>query len=105
MLGMQLKDYVKTRELEGEGSLVGMNGRSEYNKITQGACYTTLETTDKKQIEVALGGLMYDLTTVSSHFKDKNGEFIPIAAIIGGEFLKHYNAKIDYKKKTMTIDG
>lgn len=105
MLGIQLNGLVKIRELEGEGSLVGMNGKSEYNKITQGACCATLETVDGEQVEVVLGGMMYDLTVISSHFKNKNDEFIPISAIIGGEFLKHYNAKIDYKKKTLTIDG
>ena len=105
MLGLDLRNSVKTKELDGEGSLVGMNGRSEYNKITQGACYVTFDTTEGERVEVAFGGLMYDLKAISSHFKDKNGEFIPISAIIGGEFLKYYNAKIDYKKKTLTIDG
>lgn len=105
MLGLDLRNSVKTKELEGEGSLVGMNGRSEYDKITQGACYITFDTTEGERVEVAFSGLMYDLTAISKHFKDKNGEFIPISAIIGGEFLKYYNAKIDYKKKTLTIDG
>ena len=104
MLSNQLKEHLKTREIEGNGALVAMNGRNEYSKITQGVCYAILQTEDKEQIQVVLGGLMYDLTTISTHFKHKNNEFIPIAAIIGGEFLKHYNARIDYKKKTLTID-
>lgn len=104
MLSNQLEEHLKTREIEGNGALVAMNGRNEYSKITQGVCRVTLETKDGEQVEVVLGGLMYDLSAISSHFRHKNDQYIPIAAIIGGEFLKHYNAKIDYKKKTLTID-
>lgn len=105
MLNISLEEHLKTREIEGDGALVAMNGRNEYSKITQGVGRVTLLTKDKEEIQVILGGLIYDLTAISTHFKHKNNEYIPIAAIIGGEFLKHYNAKIDYKNKTMTIDG
>lgn len=105
MLNVDLKDIIKTKEVEGEGSMVGVNGKNEYSRITQGACSANLETTDGEQVSVVLGGVLYDMKALSSHFRDKNGEYIPISAIIGGEFLKHYNAKIDYKKKTLTIDG
>ena len=103
MLGNQLKEHLKTREIEGSGALVAMNGRNEYSKITQGVCRATLETEDEEQIQVVLGGLMYDLSAISSHFRHKNNQHIPIAAIIGGEFLKHYNAKIDYSDNTLSI--
>lgn len=105
MLNVELKDTIKTKEVEGEGTMVGVNGKNEYNKITQGVCSAIMETNDGEQVDVVLGGVLYDMRALSSHFRDKNGEYIPISAIIGGEFLKHYNAKIDYKKKTLTIDG
>ena len=104
MLGNQLKEHLKTREIEGSGALVAMNGRNEYSKITQGVCRATLETEGGEQIQVVLGGLMYDLSAISSHFRHKNNQHIPIAAIIGGEFLKHYNAKIDYSDNTLSIN-
>ena len=104
MLGNQLKEHLKTREIEGSGALVAMNGRNEYSKITQGVCRATLETEGGEQIQVVLGGLMYDLSAISSHFRHKNNQHIPIAAIIGGEFLKHYQAKIDYSNDILSIN-
>ena len=104
MLSNQLEEHLKTREIEGSGALVAMNGRNEYSKITQGVCRATLETKDGEQVEVVLGGLIYDLTAISSHFRHKNDQYISIAAIIGGDFLKYYQARIDYKNKIMTIN-
>ena len=104
MLGNQLKEHLKTREIEGSGALVAMNGRNEYSKITQGVCRATLETEGGEQIQVVLGGLMYDLSAISSHFRHKNNQHIPIAAIIGGEFLKHYKTRIDYRDNTLSIE-
>ena len=103
ILGAQLKDKIDTREMEAETSLVGVNGGSEYRNLVQGACYATFKTSDDENIEMVVGGMMSDLKAISSHFMTKNGEYIPIAVIIGGDFLKHYNAKIDYKKKHLTI--
>ena len=104
MLSNQLEKHLKTREIEGSGALVAMNGRNEYSKITQGVCRATLETEGGEQIQVVLGGLMYDLSAISSHFRHKNNQHIPIAAIIGGEFLKHYQAKIDYSNDILSIN-
>ena len=104
MLSNQLEEHLKTREIEGSGALVAMNGRNEYSKITQGVCRATLETEGGEQIQVVLGGLMYDLSAISSHFRHKNNQHIPIAAIIGGEFLKHYKTRIDYRDNTLSIE-
>ena len=104
MLSNQLEKHLKTREIEGSGALVAMNGRNEYSKITQGVCRATLETEGGEQIQVVLGGLMYDLSAISSHFRHKNNQHIPIAAIIGGEFLKHYKTRIDYRDNTLSIE-
>ena len=104
MLSNQLEERLKTREIEGSGALVAMNGRNEYSKITQGVCRATLETEGGEQIQVVLGGLMYDLSAISSHFRHKNNQHIPIAAIIGGEFLKHYKTRIDYRDNTLSIE-
>ena len=104
IISEELKDRIKTKEIDAETNLVGVNGSTGYRNLVQGACRISLGTNDGEEIEVVLAGMVSNLDAVSSHFKDKNGEFIPIAALIGGDFLKHYNAKIDYKKKTFAID-
>lgn len=99
-----LRDRIKTKELGVETNLVGVNGGTGYRNLVQGACHATLVTSGGEDVEVVLGGMLSDLRAISSHFRDKNGEFIPIAVLIGGDFLKHYEAKIDYKKKLLTIN-
>ena len=63
-----------------------------------------LKDKDDEVVTAVIGGAFYNLKSVSSHFKDKSGEFIDISAIIGGDFLKHYEAKINYKEKTLTLN-
>lgn len=99
-----LRDRIKTKELGVETNLVGVNGGTGYRNLVQGACHATLVTSGGEDVEVVLGGMLSDLKAISCHFRDKNGEFIPIAILIGGDFLKHYEAKIDYKKKLLTIN-
>lgn len=105
MLDISMKDKIKTKEIEGETSLVGVNGGSEYQNLLQGACDVCFTTADDENIKIVVGGMVHDMKAISHHFKDKNGAFIPISILIGGDFLKHYNAKIDYKKKTLTLDS
>ena len=94
---------LKTKEIEAETSLVGVNGGSGYRNLVQGVCRARLNT-GEEEVQVILGGMLYDLHHLSSHFIIDDGEPIKIAALIGGEFMEHYNAKIDYKKRTLTID-
>ena len=44
-----------------------------------------------------------EIRTMAKNLRTKNNQHIPIAAIIGGEFLKHYQAKIDYSDNTLSI--
>lgn len=104
MLDIGLKEKIKTKEIDTETNLVGVNGGSGYQNFLQGACKAELNTVEGETINTMFGGMVHDLKAISSHFKDKNGEYIKISALIGGDFLRHYQAKIDYKKKTITID-
>lgn len=99
-----LRDKIKTKEIDVETNFIGVNGSSGYRNLVQGACRISLQATDGEDTEVVLAGMVSNLDAVSNHFRDKNGEFIPIAALIGGDFLKHYQVKIDYKRKTLTIN-
>lgn len=99
-----LKDRIKTKEIDAETNFIGVNGSSGYRNLVQGASRIILKTNDGEDTEVVLAGMVSNLDAVSNHFRDKNGEFIPIAALIGGDFLKHYLAKINYKNKALTIE-
>lgn len=104
MLDVSLKDKIKTKEIDVEMSYVGVNGGSEYHKVVQGACKAEMITSENESVNVVFGGMMYDMKAISSHLESRNKERIKVSILIGGDFLKRYNAKIDYKKKTFTID-
>ena len=104
MLDVSLKDKIKTKEIDLEMSCVGVNGGSEYQKVIQGACRADLITSENESVNVVFGGMIYDLKAISNHLESRNKERINVSALLGGDFLKHHNAKIDYKKKTLTID-
>ena len=104
IISEELKDRIKTKEIDAETNLVGVNGSTGYRNLVQGACRISLGTNDGEEIEVVLAGMVSNLDAVSSHFKDKNGEFIPIAALIGGDFLKHYKAMVNYQNDTLSIE-
>ena len=99
-----LRDTIKTKEIDAETNFIGVNGSSGYRNLVQGASRIILKTNDGEDTEVVLAGMVSNLDAVANHFRDKNGEFIPISALVGGDFLKHYQVKIDYKKKILTIN-
>ena len=99
----EMKDKIKTREINAETSLVGVNGGTGYRNLVQGACYATMETKDGEEVKVVLGGMLNDLSALSCHFRDEDGQYIPISIIIGGDFLSHYKALIDYRNNSLSI--
>lgn len=104
MIDVSLKDKIKTKEIDVQMSYVGVNGGSEYQKVVQGACKAEMITSENESVNVVFGGMMYDMKVISSHLESRNKEHIIVSVLIGGDFLKRHNAKIDYKKKTLTID-
>lgn len=104
MLDVSLKDKIKTKEIDVEMSHIGVNGGSEYQKVVQGACRVELISRANESVNVVFGGMMYDMKAISNHLESRNRERINVSALLGGDFLKHYKAKIDYKNKTLTID-
>ena len=99
-----LRDKIKTKEIDAETNFIGVNGSSGYRNLVQGASRISLGTNVGEELEVVLAGMVSYLDAVSSHFRDKNGEFIPIAALIGGDFLKHYKAMVNYQNDTLSIE-
>lgn len=79
-------------------SCVGINGRAEFNASTVLAGSIILN-----EKEFKLNGLLYNLIQFSHHFKDDIENDIEISAIIGSDFLKKYNAVIDFDNKELIL--
>lgn len=99
----EMKDKIKTREINAETSLVGVNGGTGYRNLVQGVCRATMETKDGEEVKVVLGGMLSDLSVLSRHFREDDGRYIPISILIGGDFLSHYKALIDYRNNSLSI--
>lgn len=103
MLDVGLKDKIKTREIDAETNLVGVNGESGYQNLLQGACHAELTTAEGETINVIFGGMVHDLKAIDNHFKEKSEDYIPVSAIVGGDFLKHYKAMVNYQDDSLSI--
>ena len=104
LISDKLKDIINIVDSDLQTSFTGVGGSTEYQNVKQGCSNIILKDKDDEVVTAVIGGAFYNLKSVSSHFKDKSGEFIDISAIIGGDFLKHYEAKINYKEKTLTLN-
>lgn len=102
LLSADLKDKIETREIESSANLVGVNGKTGYKQLLEGTAKPVFVTPDEGY---ELKGLLYDLGSLSNHFKDSKGNMVSISALIGGDFLKRYNAKIDYENSIMTVNS
>ena len=88
-----------------ETSFVGVNGESGTVSIVHVSDELDFKTKDGEIISVPITGILYDMTDLTNVFQRKFNKDIVISAIIGSDFLKEYNAKIDFKNKTLTLDA
>lgn len=58
---------------------------------------------DNRTQSYQITGISADLSVVNEHLKVKYKENKPVSLIIGNDFLKQYNAKINYKTKDITL--
>lgn len=52
---------------------------------------------------VNIFGLLSDLSSLRGHIKEMYGKEMPIHAILGSDFLKHYDAILDFEEQTMNL--
>ena len=98
-------DGLDTIENGDETSFVGVNGESGTVSIVHVSDELDFKTKDGEIISVPIAGILYDMKELTSVFQRKFNKDIVISAILGSDFLKEYNAKIDFKNKTLTIDA
>ena len=92
--GMEVID-----EGEGRTSFVGVNGEGGASTVTR-----VSGTVRMNDYDVPMSGVAYDCSNLSRIFSARADKEINVSMIIGSDFLKERNSKIDYKNKTMTID-
>jgi hypothetical protein len=85
-------------------NFVGVNGDGGTSKVTQLEGTIGLKSKDGELHDVPVSGVTYDFTNLTAVFRNRIKKNITISAILGADFLKEYNAKIDFKNKTLTID-
>lgn len=94
----------KSVESSGETNFVGVNGEGESTKVEliKGDVVFSEKNGERHAVETV--GVTYDFSALTDAFRRKTEKNISISAIFGSDFLKEYNAKIDYKNKTLKID-
>ena len=106
MFDYKMKDQGLTvLDTQEETSFVGVNGESGSKSLTKFRDFIRFTTKEHVPVSVPVSGILYDMTGLTEVFTRKLGKDITISAIFGADFLKEYNAKIDFRNKTMTISN
>lgn len=93
------KNNIQLKELNNE---IKLNQLSAENKSKVKIATPVIRIGQGK---VTLTGMIMDLSHLSSALKAEYDEDVEIDAIIGSDFLESHNAKIDYEKKTFTMNA
>ena len=91
-------------DMDLETSFIGVNGEGQNRKALSVEDKVVFKTKDGEMKDVSVSGILFDLTGLTEVFQRKIDKEFMISAIIGADFLKHRNAKIDFRNKTITID-
>lgn len=83
-------------------SFIGVNGSGKTSKVSQvkgELVFRSAETDCVVQAE----GVLFDFGSLTEAFQRRTEKDISISALLGSDFLKKYDAKIDYRRKKLTI--
>ena len=105
MFDEKLKDDgFDAEDMNLETSFIGVNGEGEHKNVLSVENKICFKTKDDELKNVCVNGILFDLTGLTEVFQRKIDKKFVISAIIGADFLKQKNAKIDFRSKTLTID-
>ena len=96
---------VSSAEADEETSFVGVNGESDSGRIRRVGATVNFKQKNGELCPVEACGVYYDFTNLKEVFTRRTGKDMPVVAIFGSDFLKEYNAKIDYRSKVLIIDN
>ena len=106
MFDFSLKDSGMSEVNDGtETSFIGVNGSGKTSKVSQVKGDVTFKTKDDEHFKVKVDGVLFDFGSLTEAFQRRTDKNISISALFGSDFLKKYNARINYRNKTLTIDG
>ena len=88
----------------GRTSFVGVNGEGDAGMVTRVSGTVGVRSKDGNDYDIPLSGVAYDCSNLSRIFSERMDKEINVSMILGSDFLKDRNSKIDFKKKTLTID-
>lgn len=104
MFDFSLKDSGIEEVNDGtETSFIGVNGSGKTSKVAQVKGELVFKTKGDEYIPVQAEGVLFDFGSLTEAFQRRTEKDISISALLGSDFLKGHDAKIDYRKKTITI--
>lgn len=104
MFDFSLKDGGMNEVNDGtETSFIGVNGSGKTSRVSQVEGDITFKTKDDEHFQVRVDGVLFDFGSLTEAFQRRTGKDMSISALFGSDFLKEHDAKIDYKKKRLTI--
>lgn len=105
MLDFTMRDEgIEVKESNIETNFVGVNGEGGVDSVFDVDDMIQFKTKDDALFPVCVKGVLFDLSNISTIFQKKSGKAVKISAIIGSDFLKERNAKIDFKNKNLTVE-
>lgn len=100
----------KISETDYEMSLVGLSGETGSNRVTVANAIINIKdhyikgNNEYTQIvTMPVEAMITDLSYVSNGINERYGKHLVVKAILGSDFLKKYGAKIDYRRKQLSI--
>jgi len=100
-----VEEGLGTVNTQDETNFVGVNGETAMTTVTRVLDTLRFNTKDGEEVLVPVSGLLYDMTGLTEVFRRKlKKDTIKISAIIGADFLKEYDSRIDFRKKTLNVN-
>lgn len=84
-------------------SLIGLSGETCERRVMTADAILTIRDNMDTDNEVEVEGILSDLSVVSESIMERYGKHINVSVVIGSDFLKANGAKIDYRKKMLTL--
>ena len=84
-------------------SLIGLSGETEERMVMSAKAYMTINDMCGLDNIIEAEGILADLSSVTESIMERYGKHLNVTAVLGSDFLKEHGAKIDYRKRTLTL--
>lgn len=101
---IQTSDKAFSDERLADVSITGITDSLQHKAVRQVRADIILDCLDEGDVTVQADGVVFSLDHVNACFIRNSDPPVRISAILGTDFLKRYNAKLNFKKMEMTLD-